>query len=410
MRRRLVEHNQNFWQMSCILGSAMGLPVMIVGGSLAKTQGPGSAVLSILIGNLILWIIGLGIYSMAKSSHNAIENVGDYLGKTAGMIAALLFCIAILIWYAIQIEAAATVVHLLKGSVSRWAIGLPLGVVAALLSIGGIRVIKWVCVRSFPFLFCYMVYAALASNRSVAFAGTWGISISGVVAVVLSWLPGIVSLPTFFRHSRSREDAVLGLSLFTFFHACFGIFIVLMGIDSIESFASKDLIDSSFAGYTIFAMAFILLSMICVNLVNIYFASASLEVIFPRYRNTVLLCLVGLCGTAVYAAFHFFLKVSFSYSSTLNYLETIADNFIVSLGTVLLLDLLVKIVVRHRPRPLEQFWSSFCWIASCIIALAVQLNNPSNPNIALISGTSAIILFLVIILVEETIWSAKKLT
>lgn len=402
MKKRFSDHSQNFWQISCIFSSATGLPVMIVGVSLAKTQRPGSAVLSILIGHMILWIIGLGIYSMAKRSHNAIDNVREYLGKLAGMFAALLFCFGILIWYSMQIEAAATLVSLLKGSDSAWKIGIGLGFLTALMSLGGIRLIKWVCVRAFPLLFCYMIYVTIASNHSVPFSGTWGISPSGIFAVVLSWLPGIVSLPTFFRHSRSREDSVLGLSLFTFFHICFGIFIVLMGIDSIKSF-----VDSSCAGYTIFAMPFVLLSMICVNLVNIYFVSASIEVLFPRNRSTLLLLVVGICGTAVYAVSHFFSQTS---SSSLICLETIVDHFILSLGIVLLVDLLVKIVVKHRPRPLEQFWSSFCWITSCVIALVLQLYRPSDSNIPMVSGTSVIVLFLVIILVEETIWSSKKLT
>jgi len=410
MKRRVVGQTQNFWHIGCILGAAMGLPVMMVGASLAKAQGPGSAVLSILIGNLILWIIGLGIYSMAKSSYNAIENIGEYLGKGAGLFAAFLFCFAILIWYSMQIAAATNAISLLEGKPMHWLMGSGLGLLAAFLSIGGIRLIKWVCVRAFPFLFCYMVYAVTTSDHPVVFAGTWEISFSGILAVILSWLPGIVSLPTFFRHARSREDAVLGLSLFTVIHACLGIFIVLMGIGSLEGFVSKEWINSAFAGYTIFTLAFILLSLICVNLVNIYFASASLEVIFPRNRSTVQLVLVGIGGTVIYAVFTLLELSSFSISSSLAYLETIAVNFIVSLGTVLLVDLLVKIVVKHRPRPLEQFWSSFCWVLSSIISLMMQLSRPSDPNVPLIAGASAIILFLVIILIEETIWSTKKLT
>lgn len=408
MRRRFIEHNLNFWHIGCILGAAMGLPVMMVGASLAKTQGPGSAVLSILIGNLILWIIGLGIYSMAKSSHNAIENIGEYLGKGAGLFAAFLFCFAILIWYSMQIEAAATALTLLEDRPSHWLFGTALGLLAAFLSIGGIRLIKWVCVRVLPFLFCYLIYAVMTSERSVVFAGTWGISFSGILAVILSWLPGVVSLPTVFRHARSREDAVLGLSIFTVIHACFGIFIVLMGIQGLEGFVSKEWINSAFAGYTIFTVAFILLSMICINLVNIYFASASLEVIFNK--SAIQLVFVGIGGTALYAAFEFLEPFNYSISPSLTYLECIAENFIVSLGTVLLVDLLIKIVVKHRPRPLEQFWSSFCWIFSCLIALIMQLLRPSDPNISLLAGASAIILFLVIILIEETIWSTKKLS
>lgn len=405
MQSDLIKRNQSFWDIGCILGSAIGLPPMVISGSIAKTQGPGTAILAILIGNTILWMIGLAIFSMAKSRHNAIDNVREYLGKTSGIIAAFLFSIAILIWYALQIKATATVIGLLNNIVSPWKIGAALGIFVALLSLGGVRLIRRIGVLGFPLLFCLMLYGVLTSSQSVTFAGTWRVSFSAIVAIVLIWLPGIVSLPTFFRHVRSKEDAVLGLSLITLFHSCFEIFGVFMQIDTLEASTSTGWLSLLFAGEAFFIIGFFLVSMICVNLANIYWASAPLEIFFPRHHSTSLFLLVGICGTAAYVFFDRFLPPS----PSLVFLEAIAGNFIISLGVVLLIDLLIKLVVRHRLRPLEQFWSSFCWLFSCLIAVIIQLYNPLNPNISIISAVSAFILFLLIIFIEETVWSAKKL-
>ena len=74
--------SQNFWQLASIQASAMGLPVMLVGGQIAAKTGPGIAVRSIFLANLILWLIDLAITSMSAEKQNDIESVfsGDRLG------------------------------------------------------------------------------------------------------------------------------------------------------------------------------------------------------------------------------------------------------------------------------------------------------------------------------------------
>ena len=47
--------NQNFWQLACIQSASIGLPGMLVGGQIAKEYGAGTAIISLCIGNLILW-------------------------------------------------------------------------------------------------------------------------------------------------------------------------------------------------------------------------------------------------------------------------------------------------------------------------------------------------------------------
>ena len=93
-----------------------------------------------------------------------------------------------------------------------WIIEL-FGLCTAILAIGGINFIKHFCLSFLPFILGFLMYAALISDYHVIFSGTWTISIPAIISVMSLVLVGIVNLPTFFRHSRSHADSVLGLTL-----------------------------------------------------------------------------------------------------------------------------------------------------------------------------------------------------
>lgn len=401
--------DQNFWEVGAVLGSGMGLPVMIVGGSIAKTEGLGTAILSIVIGNIILWMIGLAITSMAKSQHNAIQNISEYLGKFAGILSAILFLFAILIWYGLQLKAAVVTITTNHPENSMWLWGAVLGLIVSLLGIGGMPLIKRIVIFSLPILFIFLLFGIFTSKYQNLLNQSWNISISGILLVIIIWLPGIVSLPTFFRHARSKTDAFLSLSFMTLIRSCFQIFMAILGIDTIEAFSCKCWSDNPIIVQSIFTTLFGILSMISVNLINLYFLSAPLQFLFPKYRSNSQFFLLGILGTFFYILFNHIITQSTSNLSTLAFLEQVSDSFIISLGVVLIIDLIIKIFVRHRPRSLERFLSTTCWLACCAIALAIQFNDRSNSNVPLISAGIAILLFIIILFIEETIWAAKSL-
>src|SRR3990172_12081640 len=105
--RSFPDHNQNYWQLGCIQASASGLPVIFIGGTIASHLGVGSAISYVIIGNLLLWMIGLTIISMdAPARPNALELVKSYLGTIGGVLAALFLIIAFLSWYTLQLHSA----------------------------------------------------------------------------------------------------------------------------------------------------------------------------------------------------------------------------------------------------------------------------------------------------------------
>ena len=214
--------NQNFWQLACIQASALGLFVMLIGRQLATQYGAGVAITSVCIGNLILWIIGLSMFSMTYKSQgdakHAIQNVLSYLGKPITIVAALVVMIAFLSWFPMQINAQMDFTEELLANIPGWSkpVRLVISIVVAFIMIGvstlGIRAIKWTCTAIFPFLVLFSLYAIF--NRTAPFPEIkWGISIQGIILAIVIIFPGIINLPTFFRHARSKADGIFALTL-----------------------------------------------------------------------------------------------------------------------------------------------------------------------------------------------------
>ncbi|GAB4184728.1 MAG: hypothetical protein Tsb0015_01120 [Simkaniaceae bacterium] len=226
------DYNQNFWEMGSILGTALGLPAMLVGGTLARTYGMLIAIKSIIVGNLLLWAIGLGILAMTEGRNNAIGNVKEYLGKPAAIVNSIIIIGAFIFWYSIQIDGPTQIfAHLLNGAMPTSnditiRLGAILGFLCSLLSLGGIRLIKWVCVIGLPLILIYQIYAifTLGVPKNIL---SGELSFAAISIVLLSWLPGAINLSTFYRHARSKVDSFLGLSIMTIAHIVFQSFTVL---------------------------------------------------------------------------------------------------------------------------------------------------------------------------------------
>ncbi len=400
------DRNQNFWQLTCIQSASQSIPGLLVGGILSRQYGPKTAILSICVGNLILWMIGLGVISMAfKERKNAVENVRGFLGKGSSIAMAVILILAFLSWYMLEIhssiEAIAPLFHL-NSNLDLTIFGGVFGVIIAFISIGGIRLIRHITVFSFPFLICFVLYQIFTSDLTIIESSHWGLSFTAIITIVAITLPGTVNLPTFFRHSHSRADSFLAITLIAFFFVLFQIFSIFTNMSTpIDLLFGHEALSKT-ALYPFIVLMFVILLSISLNLINIYFASAGLELICPGLAGGKGNLVVGLIGTAIY--------VVLVNPDKMVFLENVTDNFIANLGVVLLISFLIKTVVKHRPRTFELIINSICWAIGSIVAVIVHVNYPLDPNKALIFGVGGtIISFLCIIFIEETIWAIKKL-
>ncbi|MCX6989871.1 MAG: hypothetical protein NTX49_02220 [Chlamydiae bacterium] len=429
------DKSQSFWQLAFIQSSAQGLPVILVGGKIAQTYGAGAAILAILIGNLVLWVIGIAIILMAfRGRKNAIQNIEEYVGFWPSILACLVLTAAFLSWFMLQnknFAAALGPLPHLKGTPQiEYTTMLSFGI--SFLAYWGIRLIKKVSCL-FPFLLGYVVYSMITYSSPISLVGTWAISFPAIVAIIALTLPGIMNLPTFFRHARSVSDGILALTLMTIFVSLFQIFSVVMVITDPSDFFAKVLpMNPGFFSYLL-PMGFIVISLISVNLVNIYFASAGWETIgnillrkshSPRWSSgwRLLLsrcllprpgsdhvkflgrvCLViGIIGTV----FDLLLRSNIF----VQMLENVADDSLSSLGLLLPLAFLTKLIVRHRPRILEKEINFICWACGTITSVIIQCFFNVNSYRALTAGMgTSLLIFVLIIFYEETKWSVMDL-
>lgn len=397
-------HDQNFFQLASIQSASLGLSVVMIGEHLATKLGVGVAIGSILIGNLILWLVGLAIISMViQYRMNAIQNVIGYLGKYGAMLTALVLIFAFLNWFVHQINTSVTALgdafHLdhygRKDLVVR--LGAALGVFSALLAVGGIRLLKWVAVISLPGLFCYHLYAMFVSSYSVPEYQGLGLSFLGIISSILILLPGIVNLPTFFRHSRSRADSYLALTLMTLLITFFEISSIWIRFSSFP-----EVVGQKGAFFSFVTAFYIILTLTLTNLLNIYFASAAWETFIPRFEGAKGHAIIGLLGTAAYT----FIQIS----SPVYFFEDLANAYIATLGMVMLISFLIRTIVRHRPRTFEKTINGLSWLFGCAVATVMEIQNPDQGIHALLGGvSSSALFFLVVIFIEETIWSTRKI-
>ncbi len=390
--------NQNCFQLASIQSGGPGLSVIIIGKQLAEQYGAGTTICSILLGNLILWLIGIAIISMVERRQaNAIDNFKNYIGKYGGMLAALVLIVAFLNWYAFQINFSMRELNgLFQFDLSGRQEGIgvkfgaALGLLTALLSIGGIRLLKWIAVSCLPLLFFYHLYWLIKPDVAISIKGTWGLSFPAVLTTVLILLPGVINFPTFFRHSRSKAHSYLAITLLSLLVSFFEISTIWM---QFLSTPGKGLV----LPITIFV---VLILTIC-NLLNIYLASACWKTFVPQYEGGKEFAIIGLFGTLVYT----FIQIS----TPVQFLMDLTNAYIACLGVVLLMAYLIRIIVKHRPRPLEKGISLATWLFGCLVATVYEVNHFLQGVDALLVGINASLLFfLCVIFVEETAWAVRK--
>lgn len=389
--------NQNFFQLAAIQSGSLGLSVIITGKQLATQFGTGTAICSILIGNLILWLIGISIISMAETKYaSAIDNMRTYFGTTGGWFAALIFMASILNWFAFQINYSLSEIntllqnnfHLTTPLTIR--IGAALGFVSALLAIGGIRLIRQITAFGLPLIIGYHFYALSLFETATPSQITWGISFPAILTSVLILLPGVINFPTFFRHSRSKAHSFLAMTLLTLLTSFFEI--------------STIWIDFAPAGginfYTLTLPLYIIFILITVNLLNVYLVSACWETIAPRFGGTKGYAIIGLFGTLCYT----FLQIS----TPVQFFQNITNAYIANFGTVLLLAYLIRLLVRRKARSSTKAINLTAWAFGSLTATVFETQHFLAGLPSVIVGVSACILFfLCVIFLEETIWAFK---
>lgn len=397
----------SFWELGLIFGGSLGLPVFFTGKTIALQNGPETAIISVVTGNLILWMIALGIVAMSFQERvNAIDNANNYLGKIGGVLALLFIVLGFLGWFSIQIKASIVPLTNLfvevssLNSNSSLRLGAGLGLLIALLSIGGIRSLKYACGISVFVAIAYTVYSLLFYADNIPFTGTYNFSISSTIYVLNASFAAIVYTPTIFRFAKTRPDAFLALFLMTVVVIFFQISGIWVG--SIFPKSTSVILDLISVLNFIFLLVFILISVVSGNMFNLYLAVAGWSSLIKKKMDAKAFAIGGLAGTAIFTFFQI--------SPPMQFLERAIDGFIASLGVILIAAYLIKVVVRHRPRNFDKIINMSCWMVGCATTVIVQSFNVDDDTKSFLWGIGATFFsLLLVIFFEEVVWSVKNL-
>jgi hypothetical protein len=404
--KHIIDTKQNFLELASIQCGSTGLLGIILGWQMANSYGPTIAIGSIIIGNLIVWLIGIIIVTISTADRsNSIQNIKKIIGYSSALLASFCLILAFLSWNIFQLKMATISledffhINYLKENNLSIRSGAAIGFLSSLLALGGIRFIKWINIISLPILIIYFIFTIVYSSTEISLTHNWSFSFVIINSIILFFLPGTINLPTFFRHSRSLADSYLALTLMTIIFSFFQIASFWLQVKN-NTLPSFDLFNSnSFLAFLSFG--FIILLTLSNLLVNIYFASACWEAITPKFEGPKEYAIIGLIGTAAY--------IFIQLTPPMKVLVNLANYFLANLGFVLLITYLLEIIVKRKPKLFSKIVGSSSWLVSCITSTILEINNFKESHIILYSMGVSSLFFLSTIFIEETIWSFQNI-
>lgn len=407
------EKNQSFWHLACIQTASLGFPWITLSPTLADMYGANAALVSILISGLVLWLIGFVIIAMAiEQRRNAIENAEAYIGKAGARITAFISMWGFPIWFVYQLHATNDSIFLVSygehhtHTVPMLVLGIVLGVSTALFALGRtIVLIKRLNTFLLPILVCYYIYAVINTNNGLII-NRLEFSLPCTLTYISFLFAGIVNLPTFFRHARSKSDSFLGLTVLIVINIFFQVTSIWVGPSIVAGFpfpiSESASIWWSFSIKAI-SIAFLLLLLLSSNLVNLYFSGPSWELMFPKIKKFPMYFVIGIISTFGYVlawGFHEDYHI-------LNEINNSMDDCIANLGVALVLIFVVRTVLIHRPKPLEKFIGFSSWLVGSFATVYFAYK---DINLSLLIGLSTTtILFISFFYIMEPVLAFRDL-
>jgi len=396
----LPDLKQSWWQLGAIqLTGVTSLPILIGSILLINNSNFISAILTLILANILLWIIRLLIINMSfVGRKSAIDISRDYFGTFGSYFIAVLLLVSTLAWFVMQTTLASNALSYLipiekNLGINRFMqIGVLIGIFSTLFCMNGIKIIKWVSVISLPLILLALIGILFGSDTALPQKTTNGISISGLPLILTTSLGITIDIPTFFRHSRSKKDSVNAITfiqILSFFIGLGGIFLGSVIEPWFGINTNNNLVTSGFLlkGSLI---VFIFVSAICANISNVYSSSVGWEIIAPILAGIKEYLILGL-GLSI----SFILVANFV---SMELLANLTDYSLVNLSFVLILAYLWYLIVKRRPNNLEKIIYFIAWVFSTTINV-LQLFYVILPKTApLLVGFIIVTLMLVILL------------
>ncbi len=358
IHQNLTDANQSSWQMAFIqLAGIINLPYLSSSILLTQRYSFYSALVTVIIGNLILWIIRFGLVKISFNKRKStLDITHDCFGRIGAYIISFALLLDALAWFFIHTSVASNLLasffNFRSFSETNHFIQLSIiiGVTSTALCMEGMKSLRILASVAFPLLLITFVGTLMSASSSTtpyvdAISKDLGgsFSLGGISLVLSSSLGSTVDLPTFFRHRRSWQDSINALTIFQVASLLIGIgalFLAQMIHVGLESGEYEVKIFSDQQKY--FLSIFLFISAIYANVYNVYSSSVGWEVVAPKSlvgRKEYMI--IGLALTIFF--------ISFYNMFSLHGLLDIADSSMMNLCIVLFCFFLTcKIAYKSR--------------------------------------------------------------
>jgi purine-cytosine permease-like protein len=363
----LPETHQTSWQLGAIqLAGWMSLPTLATSIYILQVNSFLGAMLTILVGNAIIWFIRLGIIGMAYQGRQSTLDISRaYFGDIGSYFIAALLLISTLAWFIAQTTAAGgTLTHLLAiqedPAINQFTqMSVLLGIISAFLCMEGIPLLRRLSTLAFPLLIVafFVILFTLPSREPGLNSNP--LSLAGLTLILATNLGLSSDLPTFFRHSDSWSTSVKGLLFIQLVNIALGIACLYFGSIITHGFeVNHELVMASGNDMLRYSLVgFIFLSVICANVANVYSASVGWEVLAPAAlvgRKEYLI--LGLTLTTIFILLSDLIPVDL--------LLAVSDISLVNLCIILVLGSMITKRIKKPPTLYLQSSYFLAWLFS----------------------------------------------
>jgi len=365
---KLPDIHQSAWHLAAIqLTGMVSLPILASSVMVIQTNNFLSASITLILGNIILWLIRWGIISMSFTGRKSTLDIArDYVGKFGSYFIAILLLVATLAWFIVQTTLASNALTYLipieEPQINRFIqTSVALGICSTLLCMEGIVVLRWLAILTLPILLVAFVGVLLVSGPAIPAVPMTGISLSGLPLILGTSLGVTADLPTFFRHSASKRNslwALAAIQLVSLGIGFGGLFLGSViepwfGIKTIEEFAAAK------ALARVFLVLLIFFSSISANVSNVYSASVGWELVAPKLAGRQEYLILGLLLTTIF--------ILITNVLSLKFLLDISDSSLVNFCIVLIIAYLLQIFRKRHPLEREKKIYFFAWGIATVV-------------------------------------------
>ena len=401
----LTDTNQSVWDLTSIqLAGWTSLPILATSILILEHNSIAGAILTIVVGNAILWFIRLGIIAMSHEKRKSTLDISrDYLGTLGGYFIAVLLLVSTLIWFVVQTTAASQALSNLisfqeNERIDQFTqISVFLGIASAFLCMNGISVLKKLSTYSFPFLIlAFFIIIFSLPNLTLKENGN-PLSLAGLSLVLATNLGITADMPTFFRHSKSWSTSIKALTLIQLISLALGVCSIYFSAIITQHFeVNQLLLSAEHSCFSVSLIFFVIVSVLCANVANVYSASVGWELVAPTaFIGRKEYLILGLSLTTIFVL----IFGLFPLEEVLN----ASDSSLVTLCLVLLIGHVITNLRKKSVSLFEQTTYFIAWLLSTLVNI-LELAKPT-----LFPFSSLTVNFLLILTVVFLSFTGRRL-